>query len=59
MRQEGASAGRAEFLGILDNYLADLGFCSDMRVLLRSGLSSDPQAAGAVVKQNLLRLLPE
>lgn len=59
LRQEGASAGRAEFFGILDGHLADKGFCTDMHALLRSGLSYDPQAAGAVVKERLLRLLPE
>jgi predicted nucleotidyltransferase component of viral defense system len=59
LQQEGASAGRAEFLGILDGHLADRGFCTDMHALLRSGLSYDPQEAGAVVKDKLLRLLPE
>lgn len=59
LRQEGASAARAEFLSILDSHLADRGFCSDMHALLRSGLSYDPQEAGAVVKESLLRLLPE
>ncbi len=58
LRQEGASAGRAEFLAILDGHLADRGFCSDMHALLRSGLSYDPREGGEVVKEKLLRLLP-
>ena len=59
LRQEGATAGRTEFIGILDGHLADRGFCSDMRPLLRSGLSYDPQEAGRLVKDKLLRLLPK
>ncbi len=59
LRQEGASAGRAEFFGLLDRHLADRGFCSDMHALLRSGLNYDPQEAGAVVKESLLQRLPE
>ena len=37
-QQEGAVAGRAEFVGILDAQLADRGFCSDMTSLLRIGV---------------------
>lgn len=59
LKQEGAVAGRAEFLGILDAHLADRGFCNDMTPLLRTGLDYDPRAAGEVVKEKLLRLLPE
>ncbi len=59
LQQEGAVAGRAEFLGILDGHLADRGFCSDMSPLLRTGLSYDPREAGEVVKTKLLGLLPE
>lgn len=59
LQQEGAVAGRAEFLGILDAHLADRGFCTDMNPLLRTGLSYDPREAGEVVKAKLLGLLPE
>jgi predicted nucleotidyltransferase component of viral defense system len=58
LRQEGATAGRAEYFGILDRHLSDRGFCTDMKPLLRSGLSYDPQEAGRVVRERLLRLLP-
>lgn len=59
LRQEGAVAGRAEFFGILDAHLADRGFCTDMNPLLRTGLNYDPREAGKVVKEHLLRFLPE
>ena len=59
LRQEGGSAARAEFIGILDSHLADPGFCSDMNQLLRAGLAYDPQQAGTIVKERLLQLLPE
>lgn len=59
LRQEGDSAGRAEFFRILDGHLTDRGFCSDMHSLLRSGFTYAPQEAGEVVKEKLLRLLPE
>jgi hypothetical protein len=52
-------AGRAEFIGILEAYLKDRGFCSDMELLLRHGISYDPQVAGKFVIANLLNLLPE
>lgn len=58
LRKEGSKAGRAEFVAILDGYLHDRGFCSDMEPLLRSGLSYDPQVAGHHVKEHLLNLLP-
>lgn len=58
LRKEGSKAGRAEFVVILDGYLHDRGFCSDMEPLLRSGLSYDPQVAGHHVKEHLLNLLP-
>jgi len=54
LEQEGSSAARAEFIGILDSHLADRGFCSDMRPLLRLGLDYDPQQAGELVKAKLL-----
>ena len=57
LRQEGSSAGRAEFAAILKSHLADRGFCSDMASLLRVGATYDPQKAGAYVKTNLLSLL--
>jgi len=59
MRQEGTTAGRAEFVGILEGHLQDRGFCSDMKPLLRAGIVYDPQAAGVFIRTNLLSLLPE
>jgi predicted nucleotidyltransferase component of viral defense system len=58
LKQEGTKAGRAEFVGILENYLEDRGFCSDMHPLLRQDVAYDPQAAGSYVKSHLLKLLP-
>lgn len=59
MRQENSSAGRSEFVGILDSHLKAPGFRSDMGPLLRTGISYDPLQAGEFIKQNLLYLLPE
>ncbi len=59
LKQEGTKAGRAEFIGVLDNHLKDRGFCSDMQPLLRTDIHYDPQAAGKLVKTHLLNLLPE
>ena len=59
LRREDISAGRAEFVGILQSHLADRGFCSDMNQLLRVGVEYDPQKAGAYVKARLLSLLPK
>jgi predicted nucleotidyltransferase component of viral defense system len=59
MKQEGTTAGRAEFMGILDAHLKDRGFCSDMELLLRHGITYDPQTAGSYVKTHLLSLLPK
>ena len=42
MKQEGTTAGRAEFVGILEAHLKDRGFCSDMELLLRHGITYDP-----------------
>jgi hypothetical protein len=58
LRQEGGTAGRAAFMGILDSHLADRGFCSDMEPLLRVGLEYDAHEAGEYVKAKLLNLLP-
>jgi len=58
LKQEGTKAGRAEFIGILDDHLKDRGFCSDMQPLLRADITYDPQAAGKYVKTHLLNLLP-
>ncbi len=58
LKQEGTKAGRAEFIGILDDHLKDRGFCSDMQPLLRADINYDPQAAGKYVKTHLLNLLP-
>lgn len=59
MKQEGTTAGRTEFVAILDGHLRDRGFCSDAESLLRSGISYEPQTAGIYVKTHLLRLLPQ
>jgi predicted nucleotidyltransferase component of viral defense system len=59
LRQEGGTAGRAEFIGILESHLADRGFCSDLDHLLRVGVAYDPQKAGSQVKTRLLSLLPK
>jgi predicted nucleotidyltransferase component of viral defense system len=59
MKQEGNTAGRAEFIAILDDHLADRGCCSDMELLLRHGIKYDPQTAGKFVKTHLLNLLPK
>jgi predicted nucleotidyltransferase component of viral defense system len=58
LRQEGSAAGRAEFIQILESYLTDRGFCSDMDQLLRKGIVYDPQQAGEYIKATLLSLLP-
>jgi len=59
LHAEGSRAGRGEFMTILDSHLADRGFCADMTPLLRADLSYDPQRAGKVVRERLLKLLPE
>ena len=59
LQKEGGAAGRQEFLEILDRHLQDKGFCSDMEPLLRIGIDYDPQAAGRLVKECLLAILPE
>ena len=59
LNQEGRKAGRAQFIRILNEHLKDRGFCSDMRPLLRAGITYDPQVAGRYVKTHLLELLPE
>ena len=59
LRQEGSTAGRAEFAAILEAHLADRGFCSDMQSWLRTGVVYDPREAGNYVKERLLSLLPD
>ena len=59
LKQEGAQVGRTEFVGRLEGYLNDRGFCTDMQPLLRPDINYDPQTAGSHVKANLLNLLPE
>jgi predicted nucleotidyltransferase component of viral defense system len=59
LKLESSVAGRAEFISLLDGHLADRGFCSDMKQLLRAGIDYDPQQAGEYVKSKLLALLPE
>ncbi|MEW6305587.1 MAG: nucleotidyl transferase AbiEii/AbiGii toxin family protein [Verrucomicrobiota bacterium] len=59
LKQEGTKAGRAEFIGILEDHLKDRGFCSDMQPLLRTDITYDPQVAGKYIKTHLLNRLPE
>ena len=59
LKQEGSTAGRAEFVALLRSHLANAGFCSDMESLLRVGTAYDPHKAGEFVETNLLNLLPE
>lgn len=59
LRLERSVAGRSEFIAILNGHLADRGFCSDMKPLLRTQIAYDPQRAGELVKNRLLKLLPE
>lgn len=59
LRQEGAEAGREEFVSILNAHLADRGFCSDTENLLRQGVQYDPVRAGERVRAQLLDLLPD
>jgi predicted nucleotidyltransferase component of viral defense system len=58
MKMEGTEVLRATFLEQLDLRLADSGFCSDMEPLLRTGLAYDPQLAGNLVRDVLLKRLP-
>ncbi|AYH43586.1 nucleotidyl transferase AbiEii/AbiGii toxin family protein [Azoarcus sp. DN11] len=58
MSLEGATVPRQDFLDQLDAHLSDHGFCSDMEPLLRTGILYDPQAAGALVRHELLMRLP-
>ncbi len=59
MQQEGTIARRDEFIGILNGHLQERGFLTDMKALLRTGISYDPLIAGSYVINNLLNLLPE
>jgi predicted nucleotidyltransferase component of viral defense system len=58
MALERTQVPRQEFLEQLDLRLTDRGFCSDMEPLLRTGLRYDPQAAGRLVRTELLMRLP-
>jgi predicted nucleotidyltransferase component of viral defense system len=58
LKLEGSTAGRSEFVALLNAHLADRGFCSDMNHLLRVGITYDPQRAGDYVRTKLLSLLP-
>jgi len=58
IKMEGSVARRTEFVALLDAHLADHGFCSDMKPLLRVGITYDPQQAEDHVKAKLLSLLP-
>ena len=57
MDQEGTTAGRDEFVGILREHLKDRSFLADMTPLLRTGISYDPLIAGDYVIHHLLSLL--
>jgi predicted nucleotidyltransferase component of viral defense system len=59
MDMEGSKVPRQGFLDQLDAHLSDRGFCSDMEPLLRADLVYDPQAAGVLVRNELLMRLPE
>ena len=59
MKQEGSKAGSAEFVRILQEHLQDAGFLSDMKPLLRTGVTYDAAIAGDFVIRHLLNLLPE
>ncbi len=59
LRKEGNTAGRAEFIEILEAHLGDRGFCSDMDQLLRTDANYDAQKAGEYVITKLLKLLPD
>ena len=58
LRDEGTTAGRQEFIGILESHLADPGFRSDTDNLLRQGIDYDSLLAGSHVRTELLNLLP-
>ncbi|MDA8093563.1 MAG: nucleotidyl transferase AbiEii/AbiGii toxin family protein [Betaproteobacteria bacterium] len=58
MDQEGAVAGREEFVGILRGHLRDPGFLTDMDALLRVGIQYDPMEAADFVTEHLLNRLP-
>lgn len=58
MADEGKTIKRAEFIDALDNRLKHAGFRSDMKQLLRSGISYDIDLAGAMVRERILDLLP-
>jgi predicted nucleotidyltransferase component of viral defense system len=58
LRQEATTVDRLEFVAILDAHLADAGFLTDMKPLLRKGISYDPVMAGAYVRAHLLNCLP-
>jgi len=59
LEKEDTRASRTEFSSLLDDYLVDPGFLSDMDDLLRQGIDYDPLEAGEAVQRTLLVLLPE
>jgi predicted nucleotidyltransferase component of viral defense system len=59
LQAEGTSAGRSEFINILESHLAASGFCSDTDNLLRRGIEYDSHLAGSYIRANLLNLIPE
>ncbi len=60
MRDEDTYVPRSEFQAHLHECLADkVGFCGDIRPLLRAQVAYDPQQAGRYVEQHVISLLPE
>lgn len=59
LREEGTTAGRREFIAVLQSHLADPGFRSDTDDLLRQGIHYDALSAGNYVQANLLNVLPD
>lgn len=59
LRQEGAQAGRRDFIALLESHLSDRGFRSDTDHLLSLGVTYDADQAGDRVRTTLLDLLPE
>ncbi len=58
MAEEGKVISRAEFVDALEERLRHAGFRSDMKQLIRAGVSYDIDRAGDLVRQQILGLLP-
>jgi predicted nucleotidyltransferase component of viral defense system len=59
LKQEETRANRSEFTALLDAYLEDPGFLSDMDDLLRQGIKYSPIEAGRAIQKTLLAFLPD